>query len=29
MGLLDLSGIVEDKINAMSADELETLVMRL
>ena len=27
MSLLDLSGIVEDKINAMSAEELETLVM--
>lgn len=27
MSLLDLSGIVEDKINAMSADELEALVM--
>ncbi len=27
MSLLDLSGIVEEKINAMSADELEALVM--
>ena len=27
MQRLDLSGIVESKINAMSADELETLVM--
>ena len=27
MGLLNLSRIVEDKINSMSADELETLVM--
>lgn len=27
MSLLDLGGIVEDKINAMSADELEALVM--
>ena len=27
MNLLDLSGIVENKINAMSADELEALVM--
>ena len=27
MNWLDLSGIVEDKINAMSADELEALVM--
>lgn len=27
MNLLDLKGIVEDKINAMSADELEALVM--
>ena len=27
MQRIDLSGIVESKINAMSADELETLVM--